>query len=218
MATATDAPALDYAHLRPTTAEPMPFAPELDMRAFLIERDAGNLLVYSTGTLAGDAGWLTDAGVERQYLNHWHESIFGLAPEELGARLVVHRDDAKEVAERGREPITFDRRFQLDDDFEAIPIPGHTPGATAYLWDSGEHRFLFTGDSVYVHRGRWRVALLDSSDRESYIESLELLRDVDFDVLVPWIAGRGEAWAVAVSAEERRARFDKLIAYLRDRA
>ncbi len=52
----------------------------------------------------------------------------------------------------------------LDDDFEVIPIPGHTPGATAYLWDDGERRHLFTGDSIYLSDGEWIAALLDSSD------------------------------------------------------
>ena len=31
-----------------------------------------------------------------------------------------------------------------------IPIPGHTPGSTAFLWDGGRHRFLCTGDSVWL--------------------------------------------------------------------
>ena len=48
-----------------------------------------------------------------------------------------------------------------------IPIPGHTPGATAYLWDSGERRYLFTGDSLYLSDGEWMAAVLDSSDRDA---------------------------------------------------
>src|SRR5690606_22986433 len=121
------------------------------------------------------------------YLNHWHESMFGLPPAGLGASLLVHRADAPYVADRGGRPLTFDRRHRLADDFEVIPIPGHTAGATAYLWDSGERRFLFTGDSVIVTRGRWRVVALEQSDRASYIESLARLREVEFDVLVPWV-------------------------------
>jgi hypothetical protein len=35
---------------------------------------------------------------------------------------------------------TFSGRHRLDDDFEVIPTPGHTSGATADLWDTGEHR------------------------------------------------------------------------------
>ena len=66
----------------------------------------------------------------------------------------------------------FSRRHMLDDDFEVIPTPGHTPGATAYLWDNGNHRFLFTGDTIYLRDGEWVDGLLGSSDRASYVESL----------------------------------------------
>jgi glyoxylase-like metal-dependent hydrolase (beta-lactamase superfamily II) len=79
---------------------------------------------------------------------------------------------------------TFSQRHMLDEDFEVIPTPGHTPGATAYLWDSGEHYLLLTGDTIYLREGEWVAAVLPSSDRQRYIESLELIRDLDFDVLV----------------------------------
>lgn len=36
-------------------AEPLPFAPSLDIRAFLLRRDRGNLLIYSTTTVRADA-------------------------------------------------------------------------------------------------------------------------------------------------------------------
>lgn len=57
----------------------------------------------------------------------------------------------RDRAERGAKmPVagTFGGREMIGKDLELIPIPGHTPGSTAYLWDAGVHRFLFTGDSV----------------------------------------------------------------------
>ena len=81
----------------------------------------------------------------------------------------------------------------FEDDFEVIPTPGHTPGATAYLWDSGQHRFLFTGDTIYLHQGEWSRRMLESSDAGAYVESLELIRELEFDVLVPWAASGGDA-------------------------
>ena len=82
---------------------------------------------------------------------------------------------------------TFDARHRLDDDFEVIPIPGHTEGATAYLWKNGGERFLFTGDSLYLSHGEWRGAL-PSRATAAYIASLERLAGLDFDQLVPWAA------------------------------
>lgn len=202
--------------LRSTMPFSLPFAPTVHARAFLLERPAGNLLVYSTGALAGELDALRGAGgAQRQYLNHWHESLWGFAPPELHSRLIAHEADAAEVERRGGEPAVFDRAFHLDEDFEAIPIPGHTPGATAYLWDTGEHRLLFTGDSLYLDGDEWRVAVLGSSDRARYLESLELIRELEFDVLVPWTTSGDGPLLAHVTPDERRARIDGILARVR---
>ena len=173
--------------------QPLPFGPTLDIRAFLLARDRGNLLVYSVEGIESDAATISDlGGISRHYLNHRHEAMF--ASGWVAAPLFVHEHERESVARTYRVRGTFSKRHTLDDDFEVIPTPGHTSGATAFLWDSGEHRFLFTGDSVYLDDGEWVGALLASSDRGSYIESLELIRELDFDVLVPWAATRGQPY------------------------
>ena len=101
------------------------------------------------------------------------------------------------------------------DDFEVIPIPGHTPGATAYLWDSGRHRCLFTGDTVYLREGEWVAAVLDSSDRGAYIESLELIKELDFDVLVPWAATAGQPFHAVTDKGDVRRRIDAILERVR---
>jgi glyoxylase-like metal-dependent hydrolase (beta-lactamase superfamily II) len=179
--------------LRASPPEPLPFAPALHIRAFVLERAAGNLLVYSTTTAAGD--------VWRQYLNHAHEAAF--APAAVNAPLFLHADDRAAAEESMSVRAAFSRRHMLDDDFEVIPAPGHTPGATAYLWDSGERRFLFTGDTIFLRDGEWLAAVLGSSDRSAYLESLALLRDLEFDVLVPWAAA-GPSHALTDPRDTRR--------------
>ena len=191
--------------LRPTAPQVLPFDPSLHIRAFALEREAGRLLVYSVDGLA-------DEPAERQYLTHWHEAMFaGGGP---GAPLFVHADDARETRSRTRVRATFSRRHALGDDFEVIPMPGHTPGSTAYLWDSGRDRFLFTGDSIYLRDGEWVTAVLDSSDRAAYAESLRTLRELDFDVLVPWAATAGQPWWSRTDRDDSRRRIDTLIAQL----
>ena len=46
-----------HADRRPSRIDPqpLPFARDLAVRAFLLERDAGNILIYSSGELAADA-------------------------------------------------------------------------------------------------------------------------------------------------------------------
>ncbi len=191
---------------------PLPFAPSLETRAFLLQRDAGNVLVYSVPDL--DPAAFADAGgIARAYLNHSHEAGFG--SDLPGVPLFVHEADRAATARTRHVRGAFSQRHTVDGDFEAIPIPGHTPGATAYLWDSGEHRLLFTGDSIYLRHQEWVAAVLDSSDRASYLNSLELLRDVEFDVLVPWAATAGDPFYDITTPAEARRRIEAIIERLR---
>jgi glyoxylase-like metal-dependent hydrolase (beta-lactamase superfamily II) len=196
--------------LHASTPEPLPFAPSLEIRAFLLRRDRGNLLIYSTKGLESDAAAIAElGGISRHYLNHRHEALF--ASDSVEAPLFVHENERRSVAKAHTVGATFTERHLLDADFEVIPTPGHTSGATAYLWDSGEHRLLFTGDTVYLDRGEWVAAVLESSDRELYIESLELLRELDFDLLVPWAATAGDAFYAATDKADAQRRIDAIL-------
>ena len=189
--------------LTPSAPQELPFAPSLHVRAFRLEREEGDVLIYANE----HAGAIAD-GATRHYLGHVHEAAF--LPERLGVPLFVHAADGHDAAR-----ATFSRRHTLDDDLEVIPIPGHTPGATAYLWDTGELRVLFSGDTIYLNGGEWVTALLDSSDRATYIESLELIRGLDFDVLVPWAASAGEPYYAVTDRGDRERRIDALLERLR---
>lgn len=194
--------------------EPLPFAPSLDIRAFLLRRDRGNLLIYSTPTIRADAPAVAAAGgIARHYLNHSHEAMF--ASEHVGLPVFVHEAERAAVGGRYRVRGTFSRRHMLDEDFEVIPTPGHTPGATAYLWDSGEHRVLFTGDTIYLDDGEWVAAVLSSSDRAAYLRSLELIAGLEFDVLAPWAATRGHQPYVITDGGDARRRVQAIAERLR---
>lgn len=191
--------------LSATRPQPLPFAPHLHVRAFTLHRGRGDLLVYSSEHVD------RATTATRWYLGHWHEAMFApaQAPE---VPLLVHAADHAETEARAHARASFTRRHVLDEDFEVIPIPGHTPGSTAYLWDSGEHRVLFTADSLYLGAGgEWVGALLDSSDRASYLESLALLKTLDFDVLAPWAAPAGEPPVAHTDAADARRRLDAVI-------
>ncbi len=181
--------------LHASAPEPLPFAPALHIRSFAIERPEGNLLIYGAPHVP-DLG-----GITARDLNHWHEASFagGEAP------IVIHEADAPQA----KADRTFSERTVLGDDFEIIPTPGHTPGATAFLWN----RHLFTGDTVFLRDGEWVAAVLDDSDPDAYVESLELMKTLDFDTLVPW-ASTGHYSADASDARER---LDALIRTIRAR-
>ena len=193
-----------------STPKPLPFAPSLEIRAFLLRRERGNLLIYSAPGIDDDAAAIEElGGVSRHYLNHRHEASFG--SHDVTAPLFCHTEERESVARNYAIRGTFSRRHMLDEDFEVIPTPGHTSGATAYLWDSGDHRFLFTGDTIYLSDGEWVAAVLDSSDRAAYMESLELIRELDFDVLVPWGATGGQPYYARTDGADTRRRVDAIL-------
>lgn len=189
--------------LHATSPDPLPFAPDVHVRAFVLERDAGDLLVYAAPSSKG----LGD--VQAQYLNHWHEAAYGDGKAE--APVLVHEADRAATEPHMKVSWTFSARTTVDDDFELIPIGGHTPGSTAFLWDSGGQRLLFTGDSVYLRGEEWVAAVLDSSDRAAYIESLGVISELEFDVLVPWAASADGPYYALTDPADTRARLDAII-------
>lgn len=205
--------------LHAAAPEPLGFGPSLQIRAFLLQREAGNLLIYRSAALEQDVETVSDlGGVRRQYLNHSHEAspANDLVAELFDAPLYVHKDDAQAASEVTNVDKTFSGRHKLSEDFEVIPIPGHTMGATAFLWDSGEHRVLFTGDTIFFSRSGWRAAVLDGiSDRERYIESLELIRTLEFDLVVPGIAPEGEPYYEFVEKAGAERSIDEILERVR---
>ena len=205
--------------LHASAPQPLSFAPSTHVRAFLLQRRPGNLLVYSAETVAGEASAIEElGGISRHYLNHWHEAAFGggdRIAQALEAPLFCHENERESVAKTSHVVGTFATRHMEGDDVEVIPIPGHTSGATAYLWDSGEHRCLFTGDSLYLREGEWVAAVLESSDRAAYIESLELIKKLEFDMLVPWAATAGQPFHGVTGKEDTRRRIDAILERVR---
>jgi hypothetical protein len=199
--------------------EPLGFGPSLEIRAFLLQREGGNLLIYRSALLEEDAGEISSlGGISRQYLNHFHEAAPACdwVAETFGAPLYVHEDDERAASEVCEVGETFSDRHKLGDDFEVVPIPGHTAGATAFLWDSGDHRVLFSGDTVYLGRRGWRAAVLDGvSTRQRYVESLELIRSLDFDLVVPGIASAGQPYYEFVEKAEAQQHIDEILERLR---
>jgi glyoxylase-like metal-dependent hydrolase (beta-lactamase superfamily II) len=194
-----------------TPTAPLPFLSGVVVRAFVLERPQGNLIIYNAPGLTAAAPEIAALGPpQRLLVNHWHEAMYG-APQ-LDVPIFVHDADRRQT----RLPIagTFSTRHHLADDLEVIPTPGHTPGTTAFLWDNGEHRLLFPGDSLWVQGGEWKAVLLGESDRAAYLASLALLMDVEFDFLVPWGSEDGQPYAYGVSRAQARRNLGGIVSRL----
>ena len=84
-----------------------------------------------------------------------------------------------------------------------------------FLWDNGKHRLLFPGDSIWVQGGEWKAVLLAESDRETYLASLSLLMDLDFDMLVPWGSEEGQPYGYGITHPQAHEKLKGVIERLR---
>ena len=78
--------------------------------------------------------------------------------------------------------ITFDGNMTIrlgDHTFEIYTTPGHTPGQLAVLIP--EERVICMGDTVFNGCQTWHYA----SDIDAWIKSLDFLKTLDFDYIVP---------------------------------
>lgn len=195
-----------FDHLYAVGAETLSFAPTFQGRAFLLRRRDGNLLLYSSGRMREEAdALLAQGGIARQYLNHRHQAMSSCdwVSERFAAPPFAPKLEETAIAATCRVGGTFEQRQFHFPDFEVIPTPGHTEGSTCFLWNDGQRRYLFTGDTIYLKDGEWVAAVLSVSDREAYLKSLALIGQLDFDVIVPSMA-RGPAYQVTHRADIRR--------------
>jgi len=165
--------------LLPSSPERLPFAPSLHIRAFLLEREKGNLLIYST------AGWrATPRRSITPAASHGSTSTTGTR--RCSRRSGSRRRCSCTSASAARSSVT-----------RACARPSRAATCST--------------DTIYLDDGEWVAAVLGSSDRAGYLESLALLRELDFDVLVPWAASAGQPYLAHTDAADARRRIDALI-------
>jgi hypothetical protein len=110
-----------------TPGSPLPFDPRVSIRAFLLEREEGNVSVYNAPGLGTAAAEIRDrGGASKLLINHRHEGMFGGPP--IDAPVFVHERDRAGLGAAIPVAGTFSRREMIGADLEVIPIPGHTPG------------------------------------------------------------------------------------------
>lgn len=194
-----------------TPASRLPYQQNVLLRSYVLERPQGNVIVYNSPGVSESAASILALGTPvRLLVNHSHESMYGQPG--LDVPVWIHREDQSEVSASLDLAGVFTSRQMIDDDLEVIPTPGHTAGTTSYLWDNGTHRFLFTGDFIWIEDGVWKAVVLDPGLRSDYLDSLALVRSLDFDVLVPWGATEGSpSCAQVAGSAEMHGRIDAII-------
>ncbi|MBI5853669.1 MAG: MBL fold metallo-hydrolase [Nitrospirae bacterium] len=174
--------------------------------SFFIEHPAGNWLIDSPRYIKHLVeAFERKGGLGVIFLTHEDDvADADKYARHFGARRIIHQADAEAVSEaewivEGSEPIP------LAQDFLAIPVPGHTPGSMALLY---QDKFLFTGDHLWwdpdtraltaPERLVWRKRVL--------VASIQKLLDHRFE----WVlAGHGNR--VRLPSDEMRAQLRALV-------
>lgn len=189
----------------------LPYQHNVLLRSYVLERPQGNVIVYNSPGVSSSASAIRALGAPTRLLvNHGHEAMYGQP--ELDVPIWGHERDHAELVKSLKVTGNFKERTMIDNDLEVIPTPGHTAGTTSFLWDNGTHRFLFTGDFIWIEDGQWKAVVLEPALRGDYLDSLTLARGLDFDVLVPWGATEGgPSIGVVEHPSEKHDRIDAII-------
>ena len=112
-----------------------------------------------------------------------------------GIPLFPDRDEYYADPNKGRILFTGDLSLRVGEhDFHLLHTPGHTPGQVAVYVP--QERIVFTGDSVFCGCQTW----LMTSDVDQWLTSLERIRALDVDVVVP---GHGPVTDLAYVDKQR---------------
>lgn len=179
--------------------------------SYLLRRSAGNVLVDSPRAAEPLLRRIEAlGGVRLLFLTHRddvadHDEL----AQRLGCERVIHAADVT-VPTRGVERrVEGDAPVRLADDLLAIPVPGHTRGSQALLWNGS----LFTGDHLW---GSDQGDALEASRSvcwwswEAQLRSIERLLDYAFARVLPGHGRRYETVDAATMKVKIRALLDRL--------
>ena len=174
--------------------------------SFFIEHPDGNWLIDSPRYLKQLVEFFEQkGGIRYIFLSHEDDvADCDRYAKQFVATRIIHQADADAVPGAERV-IEGEQTVELAPQFQAIPVPGHTPGSMALLYDE---RFLFTGDHLWwepdtktlgaPQRLVWRERVL--------VASVEKLLAYRFE----WVlAGHGDR--VKLPAPEMRAKLATLL-------
>ena len=182
-----------------------PFGDQVQTVAYLLVREEGNLLFYSSRFMEEEFDFIEGlGGISHQILNHRDEAspFCDVVFDQYGAPLICHQKEEKAVSEKCRVGKTITEGAVFHD-LEAIHTPGHAPGSTCFLWKREEGNILFTGDTFYPRNGVWSVAIQEGKQDEM-IRSLEKLKDLEVSGLIPGLFIGEESFGFFKNQKEYR--------------
>jgi glyoxylase-like metal-dependent hydrolase (beta-lactamase superfamily II) len=157
--------------------------------SYFLRLQRGNVLVHGPDAPA----FYTDSrdffeghgGIGWQLLTHHDEASRGnvAAWRAWSAPIHVPDLDAAEVARKapGVPIVRVSSESRLVNALQAIWLPGHSPGFTAYTWRGERGTYLFGGDLAIPRRNRWAAY----GDLDLYRTTVERMLELEVDYLLP---------------------------------
>lgn len=186
--------------------------------SYFVRHEQGNLMFpcYARGGLTEEA--LTEieksGGLCAQFLcdMHMKDGLCDAIYDRFGALTHCSELEAPDVKRTVHHVRAFPfTRHLVFPHVEAIPAPGHRPGATCYLVDMGTARVMFAGDVIGHDGTRW-TAYPNSQGRKNMIRSLESLAECEFDILCSTTLVSIETSSIAFKGASARRKFFQSIA------
>jgi hypothetical protein len=147
-------------------------------------------------------------GIDRQVMNHGADAspACTYVEKSYGAPIYIHADDVEHAIRKRKGPVSgsFSENHSLANDLDAIPLPGHTPGFTVFLWKTPGTRYLISGDIIYEDPQGW-TAFLGEGLHEIGARSLKRLGEIDCDVLLPNESAGENTPPIRFGTSERKA-------------
>jgi len=173
--------------------DPIPLFPfsSFKTNAYLLIRPEGNFLVYGPGKnistyydFIGSKG-----GIKKVLMSHRDEASKNCTTiaERFDAQVYCPKLEEEEISRKCHVDKTFSGDQKMDDTFEIIFTPGHSPGSSCFLWKAPDGKgILFTGDNLIPREKRvWGVYIMDKNNIPATIKSMQNLRSLKVDVIVP---------------------------------
>ena len=174
--------------------------------SFFIEHPAGNWLIDSPRYVKHLVeAFERKGGIAFIFLTHEDDvADADKYAAHFGAMRIIHRGDVKAVPDAERIVEGLDA-VPLAPDVLAIPVPGHTPGSMALLYNN---RFLFTGDHLWWDAAQQRLGAPQRLvwRKRVLVDSIQKLLAYRFEWVLP---GHGDR--IRLTSDEMKRQLQGLV-------
>jgi glyoxylase-like metal-dependent hydrolase (beta-lactamase superfamily II)/ferredoxin len=159
--------------------------------SYLIQIETGNLLIDSPRFTSAIAERISKLGkVETIFLTHIDDVADHLKYSSyFDAKRIIHHHDLYDLKDI-EIILQDDEVYNLDNEIQIIPTPGHTKGSSVLLY---KNKYLFTGDHLAYSETKKHLIAFRSAcwfDWKIQIQSMRKLLEFEFEYVLPG-HGRG---------------------------